>query len=109
MFNILYLFFPIVAGAQTPPIPPSVKAFVGKISTEILNPLIALMFAVALMYFFYGIAAYIWNPDNEDAREKGRIGMLWGIVGMFVMVSVFGIMWFIIRSIGADQALMSNV
>jgi hypothetical protein len=109
MFNILHLFLPLVAEAQTPPIPPSVKAFVGKISTEILNPLIALMFAVALMYFFYGIAVYIWNPDNEDAREKGRVGMLWGIVGMFVMVSVFGIMWFIIRSIGADPALMDNV
>lgn len=106
MFN---LFFPISAEAATPPIPASVKSFVGKISTEILNPLIALMFAVAMMYFFYGVAAYIWNPDNEEAREKGRIGMIWGIVGMFIMVAVFGIMRFIISSIGADPALMDNV
>lgn len=109
MFNLFNWILPNVAEAQTPPIPASVKTFVGKISTEILNPLIALMFAVATMYFFYGIAVYIWNPDNEEAREKGRIGMFWGIIGMFVMVSVFGIMKFIISSIGADTALMNNV
>jgi cbb3-type cytochrome oxidase subunit 3 len=109
MHNIFNLIFPIMANAATPPIPRSVKIFLGNIITEILNPLIALMFAVALMYFFYGIAAYIWNPDNEEAREKGRRGMLWGIIGMFIMVSVFGIMWFIINSIGADSSLMDNV
>lgn len=106
MFNF---FFPTVAEAATPPIPDSVKDFVGKISTEILNPLIAIMFAVAMMYFFYGVAAYIWNPDNEEARETGRVGMIWGVVGMFIMVAVFGIMRFIISSIGADPALMDNV
>lgn len=106
---MLNIFFPIVANAQGVAIPASVKAFVGKISTEILNPLIALMFAAALMYFFYGIASFMWNPDNEEARAKGRVGMFWGIVGMFVMVSVFGIMRLIINSIGADPALMNNV
>jgi hypothetical protein len=35
--------------------------------------------------------------------------MFWGIIGMFVMVSVFGIMRFIISSIGADAALMNYV
>jgi hypothetical protein len=109
MLNLFNFIFPLSAGAAAPPIPPAVKAFVGKISTEILNPLIALMFAVALMYFFYGIAAYIWNPDDEEARVKGRRNMLWGIIGMFVMVSVFAIMRFIISSIGADPALMNYV
>ena len=109
MLNIISLFSPLVAEAATPPIPPSVKAFVGRISTEILNPLIAIMFAVALCYFFYGVASYIWNPDSEEAREKGRVAMVWGVIGMFVMVSVFGIMEFIISSIGADPALMDYV
>jgi len=109
MLNLLSLFTPHTASAQTPPIPPSVLNLVGKISTEILNPLIALMFAGALVYFFYGVAAYIWNPDNEEARENGRHAMLWGVVGMFIMVSVFGIMKLIISSIGADPALMNYV
>ena len=35
--------------------------------------------------------------------------MLWGVVGMFIMVSVFAIMRFIISSIGADPTLMDYV
>lgn len=76
---------------------------------QILNPLIAVMFAVALASFMFGIVTYIWNPDNENLREKGRQSMMWGIVGMFIMVSVFAIMRFIISSIGADASPMNYV
>lgn len=102
-------FFIETAHAQTPPIPQPVLNFVGTISTEILNPLIAIMFAVATLYFFYGVARYIWSPDDEKKREEGRRAMLWGIVGMFIMTSVFSIMSFIISTIGADPALMDYV
>lgn len=103
------LFFAQIASAATPPIPASVKTFIGKISTEILNPVIAIMFAVATAYLFFGVAKYIWNPEDETAREGGRRAMFWGIIGMFVMASVFGIMRFIISSIGADPDLMNYV
>ncbi len=102
-------FFIKTAEAQTPPIPQPVLTFIGKISTEILNPLIAMMFAVASAYFFFGVARYIWSPDDEKKREEGRRAMLWGIVGMFIMVSVFSIMRLIISSIGADSGLMEYV
>ena len=102
------LLLPETAYAVTT-VPPKVLSFIGKISTEILNPIIAILFALALVYFIYGVAAYLWNPDSEEAREKGRKSMLWGIVGMFIMVSVFGIMRFLISSIDADPNLMNYV
>ncbi|OGZ06954.1 MAG: hypothetical protein A2942_01315 [Candidatus Lloydbacteria bacterium RIFCSPLOWO2_01_FULL_50_20] len=102
------ILLPNIAHAQTRP-PDSVLVLVGKISTEILNPIIAIMFSLALAYFIYGVAAYLWNPENEEARTTGKRGMLWGVIGMFIMVSVFGIMQFLIRSIGADPNLMKYV
>ncbi len=101
--------FVSVAYAAAPPIPANVKAFIGKISTEILNPIIAILFVLATLYFFYGVAKYVWNPESEEEREGGRRSMLWGVIGMFVMVSVFSIMRFIISSIGADPTLMDYV
>lgn len=106
MFNPFIIPTAYAAG---PVIPAPVKTFIGKISTEILNPIIAVMFALATLYFFYGVAKYMWHPDDETAREEGRRGMLWGIVGMFIMVSVFSIMKLIISTIGADSGLMNYV
>ena len=97
------------AAAGPPEIPASAKTFIGKISTEILDPIIAIMFALATMYFFYGVAAYIWNPDNEEVREKGKIGMLYGLIGMFIMVAVFGILKFIISSTGSSDQVLNFV
>lgn len=107
---IAVLLLPAVALAGNSPTPPAeVLTFIGKLSTNILNPLILILFALAFVYFVYGVAAYIWNPDSEEAREKGKRSMLWGIVGMFIMVSVFGIMQLIISTVGADQSLMNYV
>jgi len=97
------------AYAQGVSVPNATKKFIGKISTEILNPLIILMFTLATVYFIYGVAQYIWNPDSDEAREKGRQSMMYGIIGMFIMVAVFSIIRFVIASIGADDSVMNYV
>lgn len=59
--------------------------------TYILNPVIILLLAVALMIFVWGIVQYIANSDSEEARRKGRSHIIWGLVGLVIMVSVRGI------------------
>ncbi|MDP3902288.1 MAG: hypothetical protein Q8Q21_01745 [bacterium] len=66
--------------------------FVDKIKVYILNPIIGFMFAVAIVVFIYGIVEYMLGGDNEDRRKDGAKHMIWGVVGIFVMISVFGIM-----------------
>ncbi len=109
METLQSIFLPRIAHAAPPPIPAPVKDFIGKISTEILNPIIAILFVVATAYFFFGVAKYIWSPDNEEAREEGKVGMFYGILGMFIMVAVFGILRFIISTTGADPDLIDYV
>jgi len=58
----------------------------------IINPLIAILFALALALFMWGIARFIWSADDETAREQGKSHMIWGLVGMLIMVSVYGIL-----------------
>jgi uncharacterized membrane protein YidH (DUF202 family) len=103
------LFFPVVALSAGANIPPAVKTFLGKVMTEILNPLIVLMFSVALLLFTYGSLKFIWNPEDESERETARRNMLWGIIGITIMVSAFGIIRFIIASIKADSSMMDYI
>lgn len=65
---------------------------IANIKNLILNPIIGFMFAVASVMFIYGIVEYIYGADNEDKRNAGKRHMIWGIVGIFVMVGVYGIL-----------------
>ncbi len=76
--------------------------FIHKVNSVIVNPLIRLVFLVALVYFLWGVFGYVRNSDSEEARATGRRHMLWGIVGMFVMISVFAIMAFILNTVGVS-------
>jgi uncharacterized membrane protein YidH (DUF202 family) len=62
------------------------------IGREIVNPAIILMVAVAVVVFIYGVAEFIAAADNEEKRSKGRQHIIWGIIGLFIMVSVWGVM-----------------
>jgi hypothetical protein len=55
-------------------------------------PLIA---GLALLAFFWGMAKFILKAGSEDGREEGKQVMKWGIVALFVAVSLFGILTFL--------------
>lgn len=58
------------------------------------------MFSVALLYFVYGIVQFIAKAGDDKAREEGKRNIFWGLVGMLIMISVFGIIRFILSNFG---------
>jgi hypothetical protein len=84
---MLFSLWPEIAYAAIGTIP-----LVDQIKRVILNPLISLLFGAALLYFLWGLAAVVGGGDNETKRTTGREHMLWGIVGMFIMVTVYGLL-----------------
>ncbi len=72
--------------------------FIQKVNVVILNPLIRLVFLFALVVFLWGVFGYVKNGDSEEARSTGRRHMIWGVFGMFIMISVFAIMAFILNT-----------
>ncbi len=69
----------------------------------IVDILIPLAFAIALLFFFWGLALYILNAGNEEKREQGKNIMIWGIVALFIMASIWGIVAFIGSALGIGQ------
>ncbi|MBU6430810.1 MAG: hypothetical protein KGJ58_00800 [Patescibacteria group bacterium] len=66
----------------------------------ILNPIIYLLFGLALIIFLYGVFEFIKNSESEEERKKGGEHMLWGIIGMAIMFSAYGIINFILNTLG---------
>lgn len=58
---------------------------------NIINQAVILVVALALLFFFWGIAIFIFNADNEEKRREGKKVMMWGIIALFVMLFVWQI------------------
>ena len=81
----------------------TVATFMAKVYEVILNPLVTFMFALALVMFLVGMLQFfVYKAQGSDKVSQGRSHMLWGLIGMFIMISVFGIMRLIIGTIGSD-------
>lgn len=79
----------------------TVDTFIAKVNDVIINPLISVLFVIAFMLFLFGMLRFFFQRDqSSDAAKQGRQHMLWGIVGMFIMLSVFAIMAMIKNTLG---------
>ena len=61
------------------------------LTEEILGKLAPTLIAVAVIILLIGIINYIRAGDDEEKRTKGKNEMLYGIIGLFVMVSIWGL------------------
>jgi uncharacterized membrane protein YidH (DUF202 family) len=86
------LFSPIVANAD-------LQSFLTNVNTGIINPLIKFLFALAIAYFLWGTFEFLLNQENEEKKTAGKSHMLWGVIGITIMISVFMIMNIIIKTL----------
>ena len=72
---------------------------VSPIFTQIIDPVITLIFAIALVVATYGIISYVWGSNDGEARSRAKMSILGGVVGMFIMMSAWGIVHLIANTI----------
>jgi membrane protease YdiL (CAAX protease family) len=108
MENLLQFISTYILVPQADAASEELRALVGRINEQLINPLIVLLFSVGLILFVVGLYNFFGNKDDAESLEKGKRHMLWGIIGMAIMVSVFGVMKFITGSLGISD-VTSNV
>lgn len=90
--------FEIFAYAQEPHVTYAVS-FVNKVKAAILYPLISLLFGIAFLVFLWGVFEMVKGATSEEARTTGKKHILFGVIGMLVMLSAFALL-----QIGANTA-----
>jgi uncharacterized membrane protein YidH (DUF202 family) len=78
--------------------------FLSNVNTLIINPLIVLLFALAVLYFLYGVAEFIWSQDSEEKKTTGKSHMLWGVIGITIMMGVWGILNMVLATLGIPKS-----
>lgn len=75
-------------------------SFVNTLNDVFIFPLIALLGAVALLVFMYGCLEYVLGAENPQARDTGRKHIVWGIVGLLIIISAYTILSIVLNSLG---------
>jgi hypothetical protein len=70
--------------------------------------LIPIASMLVILFFFYGLALYILKAGDPEKAQEGKSIMIWGILALFVMTSIYGIVGFLQRSTGTDAPAVSN-
>jgi FtsH-binding integral membrane protein len=69
----------------------TITDFINYGSCLLIKSVVPLLFSLATVGFIYGVIIYFINPENEEKRSQGKSYILWGLIGLFVMVSIWGL------------------
>jgi hypothetical protein len=74
--------------------------FLKALLENIVNPTLILLFALAVLYFVWGVIDYIKGDENGGDRTTGSRHIMYGVIGLFIMVSAYAIVQMVGRTFG---------
>lgn len=78
-----------------------VETLAANITALIINPIIALIFAAGFLVFVWGVVQFLSGlAGTGEAADEGKQHMLWGVIGMAIMIAAVGILRLIGNTIG---------
>jgi len=83
------------------------NSFVAFFQDYVLRPLLALFIALSVVLFLWGMVVFMANTDSEQARTAGKDKMIWGVVILFVMLSIWGLVNILQEVTGVEDATMT--
>jgi uncharacterized membrane protein YidH (DUF202 family) len=58
---------------------------------RVINYIVPFLVGLGVFVIIYGIFTYIRSADDEEKRTVGKQFMVWGVLAVFVMLSVWGL------------------
>lgn len=72
--------------------------------TIALGQFVAVGVGIALVVFIWGLVRFIANAGDEKGVAEGKQRMVWGIVGLFLVVTVWGVVTLLTQLFGVDAS-----
>jgi len=69
----------------------NISGIINWASCLLYKSVVPFLFALATVGFIWGVMQYYLNPDNEEKRKKGKNFIIGGLIALFVMVSIWGL------------------
>ncbi len=69
---------------------------------QLLNSVIPVLIAMGVLYFVWGVVSYV-IADDEEAKSAGRNRIIYGIIGLAVIIGVWGLVNFLRNTFGLNN------
>jgi hypothetical protein len=74
-----------------------------KAASGLVSQLLVVVVGIALAVFFWGLIKFMFKlGGDEKAVEDGKMLMRWGLIALFIMFSIYGIIKFFQISFGIN-------
>lgn len=91
---------PLLAFAQVN----SIQSAAAVITQIINNVLVPLIFAISFVVFIWGVFRFfIAGTEDAEAKTKAQHLMLYGVIGFFIMVSIWGLVGILLGTFNLNQ------
>lgn len=67
---------------------------------DVLMPLIGVLIVFATVVFIWGVTKYVAAGGDAEKITEGRNFIFWGLIGLFVIISVWGLVLVINNTLG---------
>ena len=82
---------------------------------DIVLAIIPFLGAVAFLIFIWGVGRFIRAAGNEKEIKDSKNLLIWGVIGLFILVTIWGIMSFLKSefgfggTVGIPQIQLKNI
>lgn len=80
-----------------------------RIVDYVIDPAVKVIFTLGFFMFLWGFVEFLWKLKGGQVSEDGKNHMVYGLVGMLIMVSVYGIISLIMNTFGIDPDAATDV
>lgn len=75
---------------------------------NILDTVIPVLIVLGIVFFVWGVITYVISSD-EEAKKKGKNRMIYGIIGLVVIVAMWGLVGIVTKTFGLNGTTQVNV
>jgi hypothetical protein len=104
VFLTLLAFFPLITFAAVT----DVKTLLQLVS-NLLGSVMGLLYMVVFVAFFWGISLFILNTDDDAKRAKGKAWMLWSVIALFVLITIWGLIGLLVRTVQVNPLIIPPI
>ncbi len=101
IFIITLVFVPFFVNAQILPLN-NVQQIVWGIR-DVVRLLGPIVYSLSIIFFFWGLGKYALSSGNPKSVEEGKGIMVWGVIAIAVMTSIYGLVAFLQVTFGVSN------